>query len=621
MNQQVAEAFEQMAVLIELLGEDSFRARAMGAAARTIADHPSDLRGVATGPEGKKQLQAIRGIGPRIADKIIEFATTGKIVEQEELAARVPPGLFDVLRIPGLGPKTVAMLWNQAGVKGIADLERIIADGTILTLPRMGEKAVEKIRGGIALAKTADERLHLGIAVPLAETLVEMLEKVKGVKRVAFGGSLRRGAETIGDIDLLACATDAERVHAALREAPGVVSVLVSGETKTSVRMGIGLNSGRWGSTEGDGRSVQVDLRVVPEASWGAALLYFTGSKAHNIRLRSLAQEHGQTLNEYGLYPEDDEDTPPQARGVKAAAGKSEEEVYAALGLAWIPPELREDRGEIEAFALAGEAARGGKKGKGTQGVVRTRPALIEMSDIVSELHAHTTASDGRMTIVELAIAAKARGFHTIAVTDHSKSSAVAGGLTPERLRQHIRDVRAARAEVPGIEILAGSEVDILADGSLDYDDDLLAELDIVVASPHAGLTQDPVTATKRLLKAIRHPAVNILGHPTGRLLNRRAGLSPDMGALIAAAAAEGVALEVNAHWMRLDLRDVHVRQVMETERGLIAIDCDVHEKVDFDNLRFGVQTAQRGWLEKERCVNAWSRERLVQWLKKGRKA
>jgi DNA polymerase (family 10) len=350
--------------------------------------------------------------------------------------------------------------------------------------------------------------------------------------------------------------------------------------------------------------TIQVDLRVLDDSCWGAALMYFTGSKEHNVKLRERALKMGLTLNEYGLFPEDGEAEPPQKRGVKPVAGKTEEEVYHKLGLEFVPPEMREDRGELDVHA------RGAKGGKGAGSV-----ALIDIADIKAELHAHTTASDGRLSILELAIEAKRRGFHTIAVTDHSKSSVIANGLQPDRLRKHIKAIHAAREEIKGITILAGSEVDILADGSLDYDDDLLAELDVVVASPHTALSQDSATATKRLLKAIRHPMVHILGHPTGRLINKRAGLSPDMRELIAAAKEHNVALEINAHWMRLDLRDTHVRAAVEGG-ALIAIDCDVHEIEDYDNLRYGVMTGRRGWLSADACINTWPAAKLHKWLK-----
>lgn len=635
-NQAIAERFTQISRMIDLLGEDSFRASAHAKAARIIEDYATDLEPVATAPDGRKRLLEIDGVGPKIADKIIEFASTGKIKELEELKSRVPAGLLPLMEIPGLGPKTVSVLWNQGGVKDMAGLKKIIADGSILSLPRMGAKSVEKIKESIALAEQGSQRLYLGLAVPIADRIVERMLKVKGVVRAAFAGSLRRGKETIGDIDVLVSTTDAAGAGEAFRAMPDVVQVISSGDGRSSVRIAINPDSGRWkmdgeGDREKIGTSIQVDLRVIDESCWGAAMMYFTGSKEHNIALRERALKMGCTLSDYGLFPDDQEPEPPQKRGIKPIVSRTEEEIYKRLGLAWIPPEMREDRGEIEAFLLDGpnetnaaKAASRAKKagrveGKTAAGAASLfapfdESALVTVEAIKAELHAHTTASDGRMSIVELAEQSKKRGFHTIAVTDHSKSSAIAGGLSAERLRQHIKDVHAARRSVPGINILAGSEVDILADGALDYDDDLLAELDIVVASPHTALGQDGATATKRLIRAVEHPSVRILGHPTGRLINKRAGLSPDMKAVIEAAVANNVALEINAHWLRLDLRDAHVRLAMELG-ALLAIDCDVHWEEDFDNLRFGVQTGRRGWLTKERCVNAWAQKRLSEWL------
>lgn len=624
-NAVLAERFALIGKLIELLGEDQFRANAHAKAARIVADMGEDLGGIvaAAGEGAKKRLTAIEGIGARTADKIIEFVDTGRIAELDELAARVPAGLVPLLDIPGLGPKTVSMLWNQGGVKSLADLKRIIADGTILELPRMGAKAVEKLKESIALIEQGRDRLPLGLARPIADRIVALMEGIKGVTRAEAAGSLRRGKETIGDIDVLIAAASgaaAERAGEAFRGMPGVTRVLVAGPTKSSVRLAIAPEVGRFAADGGtgdayDGPSIQVDLRVIEEDAWGAALMYFTGSKEHNVRLREDALKLGLTLNEYGLFPEDDEDSPPQSRGVKPVASATEAEVYAALGLGFVPPEMREDRGEVDAFS---PKPRPGRKARVGEGPVFDASKLVSVEAIRSELHAHTTASDGVMSILELAGQAKARGFHTIAVTDHSKSSAIAGGLSPDRLRRHIDDIHAAREQIKGIRILAGSEVDILADGSLDYDDELLALLDVVVASPHTALSQDTATATQRLIRAITHPLVHILGHPTGRLINRRAGLSPDMPTLVAAAVEHKTAMEINSHWMRLDLRDAHVRLCAD-KGALIAIDCDTHSPEDMDNLRFGVAAARRGWMLAANVVNTWSADELDQWLRSKR--
>ncbi len=639
-NESLAQILDEIARMMEVLGEDSFRASANARAARTIADLPTPIEQLA---KDRPALLQVPGIGKAIADKVIEFCSSGKVHEHEELRGRVPPGVLALMQIPGVGPKTARVMWVEGKIDSVAKLEGAIRDGSILTLPRMGEKSVEKIRQSIAFAKQSRGRLWLGQADAIARIFVERLSGQTHVREVVAAGSLRRGKETIGDVDILVAIDDAPRASRAqapgagapvakgarakparatptderpghvdpaiagpiaerFRSTPGVTQVLVAGETKSSVRFAHDHDTGRWTLEGAEGHeqagAVQVDLRVLPASSFGAALMYFTGSKEHNVRLRERALAMGFTLNEWGLFGDDDPDKskpPPQERGVAPVAGATEEGVYETLGLPWIPPEAREDRGELEA---------------------KSPWRLVELADIKAELHAHTTASDGSMSIVELAGAAKARGFHTIAVTDHSKSSIQANGLSVDRLLAHVDAVHAARAKVRGITILAGSEVDILADGTLDYPDAVLAKLDIVIASPHTALSQDPEAATKRLLAAIAHPRVHILGHPTGRLINRRPGLSPDVGALVAAAEKARVALEINSHWMRLDLRDQHVRAARD---GLIAINCDVHEPGDFDNLRYGVMTARRGWLTPDRCVNTWSAARLHDWLESKR--
>ncbi len=581
MNQALATKFEQIAAMLELLGEDSFRVNAHRKVARVIEDSSEDFGALAA---DRAALLAVDGIGAKTADKIIEFATTGDIKEHTELTKRVPAGLLDVLGVPGVGPKTAKAMWDTLGVTDIAGLKKVIDDGTILTLPRMGAKSVEKIKSAILFHESAGTRVPLGVALPIAERFAARVRDLPGVKQCQYAGSLRRGRDTIGDIDLI-CAASPDRALAvgeAFRAFPEVTEVLAAGDTKSSVRAQVG------------GVRIQIDLRVVDPSQFGAALLYFTGSKAHNVRLRERAQKKGLTLNEYGLF-KDDGQPAPQSRGAKSLAGKTEEDIYAALDAPVPPPEIREDLGELTH-----------KPGHDFD--------LITLEDIKAELHAHTTASDGSLSILELATEAKKRGFHTIAVTDHSKSQQVARGLDRTRLLEHIAAIRAAQEEITGITILAGSEVDIMPDGSLDYGDDLLEHLDIVVASPHWSLTQKPAEATKRLLKAITHPLVHIIGHPTGRLLNRREGLSPDMGELFAAAAEHKTALEINSHWLRLDMRDAHVRGALAAG-CLIAIDCDVHARTDFDHLRYGVLTGRRGGLTPERCVNAMSKAALHKWL------
>ncbi|MBL0926319.1 MAG: DNA polymerase/3'-5' exonuclease PolX [Phycisphaerales bacterium] len=584
-NHQLAAVFERIGQMLELTGADKFRVNAHLRAARVVADHPTDLGALAdlSEKQAASALRAIEGIGAKTADKIIEFRRTGRIAEHDELAASVPAGLLEMLAIPGLGPKTVKAIWETLGVTDPAGLRRAIDDGSIMTVPRMGAKTVENIRKSMAFAASASQRTAIGLAMPLAERIVGRLAAAHGVRKAWYAGSLRRGRDTVGDLDFLASTDDSSAVAGVFTGMPEVREVLAAGKTKCSVRLELE-----------SGATVQADLRFVAPDSAGAALIYFTGSKEFNVRLRERALKRGFTLNEYGLFPLDDRPDPPQSRGVKAVAAASEAEVFQRLGLPEIPPELREDRGDVFDAAPA---------------------ALIDVSDIRAELHAHTTASDGVLTIAELAAAARDRGFHTIAVTDHSQSSVIASGLKPDRLRRHIAAVREAAEAERGITILAGSEVDILSDGSLDYPDDLLAELDIVIASPHAGLRQDPEAATVRMVAAARHPLVHIIGHPTGRLIGRREGFFPDIGRLAEAAAECGTALEINANWMRLDLRDTHVRAALDAGCQL-AINCDVHHPDDFDNLRYGVITGRRGGLTAERCINTWTAAKLRTWLK-----
>ncbi len=592
-NAELAERLETIARLLELTGGNRFRVNALAKAARVIEKETRDVSALDT-----SELLAIDGVGKGVAEKVQELRDSDTIAELDALLAEVPAGLMEVMEIQGLGPKTVRQLWKDLGVTDRASLKRVIDDGSILELPRMGAKTVENIARALSFASKSSARLPLGVAWPIAQRVVRTLEEVKGVHRAEAAGSLRRGRDTIGDLDVLVSAKDPEAVREAFCTMEGVTDIVARGETKCSVRMTISANTGRWNiARDLEGGTVGVDLRLVPAEAFGAALMYFTGSKDHNVRLRERAIKRGYTLNEYGLF-EDDGEPSPQSRGKSPAASKDERDVYAKLDLPWLPPELREDLGELD---------------------LKRTPSLIEVGDIKAELHAHTTASDGRMSLDELVQAAIDRGFHTIAVTDHSRSSVQANGLSVERLREQRTQIEAARERFGReIAILCGSEVDILADGSLDYRDDVLAELDVVVASPHAALTQDGKTATRRILRAIEHPLVHIVGHPTGRLINRRPGLDLAMDEIIAAAKEHSVALEINSHWMRLDLRDSHVRAAVDAG-ALIAIDCDVHAPDDFENLRFGIATGRRGGLSADGCVNTWPKKKLDGWLRSKR--
>ncbi len=585
-NQQLAALFQEMADVMQITGGDGFRISAFQKVARVLGELGQDVADI--GPDPVK-LTAIEGVGKGTAGRIVEFLQTGKIKEHDELVATIPPSLRELLQIPGLGPKTIALLWKEAGITSLEDLKKKIAGDELTHIKGMGAKKIENLRKSVEFVASTGTRVRIGQALPVAQWFVDKLRTFAGVKEAAYAGSLRRGRETIGDVDLLVAAdvplpTDpkadknplAHRIMEQFLKLEPVKEILGQGPTKSSIRTKEGL---------------QVDLRVVPPESFGAAIMYFTGSKEHNIRLRERAIKMGMKLNEYAL-----------TKGERQVAGKTEEEVYRALKLHWIPPEQREDHDEL-AIAEKGDW-----------------PALVTLQDIHAELHAHTTASDGTWTIRELAAAAIDRGFHTLAVTDHSKSQFIANGLTEERLEEHIKNVRAVAAELKSkITVLAGSEVDILADGTLDYPNSLLKELDVVVASPHAALSQEPATATKRLLKALNNPYVTILGHPTGRLVSRREGLHPDIKQIAAAAADRGVALEINANHYRLDLRDSHAQIALEAGCKL-AIDTDAHGPKDLDELIYGILTARRAGATASQVINCFTREQLHAWIKKGKK-
>ena len=578
-NAELARLFSEIADILDLTGANAFRVNAHRKVARLLEESGEDLAALARSDPAR--LRAMPGIGEGSASKIEEFTRTGKVREHDELLASIPAGVPALLRIPGLGPKRVAKLWKEGGIEGVDDLRRRLADGTLTGLPGMGPKTLKAISDSLAFLDTTRGRIRLGEAASIAAELVRALQSTGAAVRISHAGSLRRGKETIGDIDIVASSDAPARLHEALRSAPGIDKVLAAGDTKTSVRTAHG---------------VQVDLRTVDDAQFGAALLYFTGSKEHNVRLRERAQRAGMRLNEYGLFREEPgAEGPPQDRGATPVAARTEEEVYAALGLPWIPPELREDHGELD----------------------RPPPKdLVDVAAIRAELHCHTTASDGTLEIAGMVEEALRRGFHTIAITDHSRSQAQANGLSVERLAEHAARIREVAAHYAGrIAVLAGSEVDILADGTLDYPDDALAALDWVVASPHAALRAEPAAATERLLAAVHHPLVHVIGHPTGRIINAREGLSPDVAVLAREAAARRVALEVNANTMRLDLRDAHVRMCVDAGCP-VSINTDAHGAGDFDQLPFGVATARRGWLGTGLCINAWTQAKLLEFAR-----
>jgi len=578
-NQQLAQMFQRMAEVLELTGANRFRVNAFQKAAQVLSEMQQDVADI--GPD-VKALQALEGVGEGTAKRIAEYLDSGRMQDYDELMAEVPDTLPALMNVPGVGPKTAAMLWQQAGIESVQQLKHRLDEDpeSLKGLPNLGKKKLENIRKGLEFAEQAGKRVRISQAMPIALWFVEQLREMPGVQRVDYAGSLRRGKETIGDLDLLVAvdADHTESVMKTFREMSVVEEVLLSGSTKTSIRV-------RPESAAGQG--IQADLRAVPPEQYGAALMYFTGSQAHNIRMRQRAIDRGMRLNEYGLTREDE----------TVVAAASEQDVFAALDLPWIPPELREDRGEIK---LAEQQA---------------LPELIRLEDIQAELHTHTTASDGTWSIRELAEAAIARGYHTLAVTDHSRSQVQANGLNADRLAEHIQAIHEVRDELQDrICLLAGSEVDILGDGRLDYPDSVLKELDFIVAGQHHALTQDGRDATKRLLAALEHPGVCVVGHPTGRLINRREGLRPDMQSLFNAAAEHQVALEINANAMRLDLRDTHARAAIEAG-AVLSINTDAHGAADLEHLTYGVLTARRAGAEARQVINCWSCEDLLAWV------
>ena len=570
----LAKEFETIAAMLEISGANAFRVNATKKVARILQDFEGDLRSTVATPG---ELEALDGIGKSSAVKIRQWCDTGTIEELETLRSEIPAGLIGLLDISGLGPKTVGRLWHETDIVDRVGLARGIEDGTLAALPRMGAKTIANIKDSLEFAEKAAERTSIGVALPIAELLIEELSQLPGVQSIEYEGSLRRGRETIGDIDLLAICDDPAPLLRAFTEGESVTKVLALGGTKASIRLEEGL---------------QVDLRIVDAEALGAAQLYFTGSKEHNVKLRHLAQENALRLNEYGLFPDDGDKTPPQQRGIAPVAAATESDIYAALGLPFQPPELREERNDLET----------------------PPPSLLTLDDICSDLHSHTTASDGHLSIADMAAEAMRLGYHTLAITDHSRSSVQANGLSEERLLEHIEAIHAVDAAMPGIRLLAGSEVDIHADGRLDYDDTTLAKLDLVVASPHAALKQSPEDATARLIAAVSNPHVHVLGHPTGRMIGRRPGLEPDMHAVAEAAAANNTALEINANPQRLDLRDRHVR-IAIAAGALISINTDAHAAEHFSFMRYGVLTGRRGSLRADQCINAWDADRLLKWL------
>lgn len=558
-NQEVAQLFANIGDLLEIKGENRFKVLAYRKAAEQIAGLGQDLFNLWQSGENLKNIE---GIGQAIADKIDELFRTGKLEFWEKLIVELPESLVEVLAIPDVGPKLAKTMWQELGLTTVAEVKAAAEAGHLRRLPRMGEKSEARILASLeAMARRTTGRVHLGIAWPLAQRVLAELSRRPEVIKIEAAGSLRRMRETIGDLDILAATEGAGPVMAAFKALPEVAEVIAAGETKTSVRFSNGL---------------QADLRCLEPARWGTALQYFTGSQAHGVRLRELAQKQGYSLNEYALTRQSD--------GEKLLFD-NEPELYEFLGLAYIPPHLREDRGEIAAARQD------------------TLPVPLAVEDIKGEVHCHSTWSDGQASIEGMARAALARGYQYLAITDHSQSLGVAGGLSIDRLREQKQELQTVQARLPDIRLWHGIEIEVKADGSLDYPDEVLAELDFVVASVHTGLRQERETLTRRALAAIRNPHVRVLAHPSGRLLTRRAGGDFDMEAIFQAAAETGTWLEINAAPDRLDLNDIHVRRAIEVGVRLV-INCDAHRPEEFDNLHFGVATANRGWATAANIVN-----------------
>jgi DNA polymerase (family 10) len=571
-NKEIAGIFYEMADLLEAQDVE-WKPAAYRKAARSIESLPDAIEDVyAKG--GVKSLRGIAGVGEHIAAKIEEYLKTGDVKEFERIRKKTPEAVTALMGLEGMGPKRAMLLYKKLKIKSIADLKKAVEAHKIAKLAGFGLKSEQNILANIQMFERGHERMLLGEALPLSRELVAQLKKLKEVRQIEVGGSIRRGKETIGDVDILVTSSKPVKVIDRFASLPEVSRVLAKGPTKCTVV----LNNNR-----------QADVRVLPDREFGAALQYFTGGLEHNVALRRIAIEKGYKLNEYGLF---------NRKTNAFVAGKTEEEVYKKLGLRYIEPELRENSGELE-------AARSGKL-----------PNLVKMGDIKGDLQMHTKWSDGSHTIEEMAAAARALGYQYVCITDHSKSEHIAHGLEEKRLEQYIEAVRLVARKFRDMKILVGSEVDILGDGSLDYSDDILKRLDIVIASLHSGWKMPADRMTRRVLKALENKNVDIFGHPTGRKINIRAPANLDIGEVIKLAADRGVVLEVDAMPDRLDLKDTHVREAIKAGCK-IAIDTDAH---DFNQLRFmefGVLTARRGWAEAKDVVNTYPYEKLKKVFRK----
>lgn len=582
-NLEIAGALRELADLLEIQGANPFRVRAYRQAIQTIAGIGRPLSDMVA--EGQ-DLTGLPTIGKDIAAAIEELARTGELGRLAELAQEVPRSLVDLTRLEGLGPKRTRRVWTSLGVTTVAELERAARDGRLARLDGFGTRSVEKILAAIEARREMGHRFLLSEADALVRPLVEHMRRGPGAERVDVAGSYRRRQETVGDIDLLVlCETDRTPVMGHFTGFSGVDRVTLAGETRGSVVLRSGL---------------PVDLRILPRRSYGAALHYFTGSKEHNVAIRTLGVKRGLRISEYGVFRVPDEADPGDS-GVESGervGGETEEEVFASVGLPWIPPVLRQNRGEIEA-ARRGEL-----------------PDLLEAGSIEGDLHVHTTWSDGRASIEAMARACIDRGYRYMAVTDHSPAMAMANGLSPERVREQGKEIDALNGSLHGFRILKGLEVDIRRDGTLDMSDEILAELDLVLVSVHSLMDLSRSAMTERIIRALSNPHVDALAHPTGRKLDRRRAYEMDVEAVLQAARELDVAVELNASPRRLDLGDVHVRRAMELGVPVV-VNTDAHRPRDLDHMTYGVDQARRGWLETADVLNTRSLVDLTRWLQR----
>ncbi len=565
-QQEIARIFDTIADSLEILDENRFKIRAYRNAARNILELDESLEEL----NNRGDLSTIPGVGKDLALKIEEYLSSGKIKYYEDLKKKVPPTLIELLSIQSLGPKTLSMLHSEFGVTDLSELQSTLDKSELRNIKGMGQKKIDDIKKGIELLLKKHERINIGIALPTALEIIKHINDIPGTSNTVYAGSLRRMKETIGDIDILTISNRGKEVINSFVKFPFVKEVLASGETKGSIITETGI---------------QVDLRVVNSESYGAALQYFSGSQAHNVKLRTMAVKKGLSINEYGIF-----------RGKKCLASKTEEEIYDTLGLPYFEPELREDRGEFEA------AAKG------------SLPELIKVEDIRGDLHTHSNWSDGKSTIEEMANEAKKIGYDYIAITDHSPASRIANGLDIDRLQDKKRELEKIRQKVSGIEILMGAEVDILGDGTLDYPDSILKDMDIVIASVHSGFKSDTEKITKRIIKAITNPYVHVFAHPTGRLINEREPYNVDLDEVFKTALKHGKALEINASYMRLDLNDLHARKAKNMGIKL-SVNTDAHHISQLNFINYGIGTARRGWIEKNDVINSMDFRKLKKWL------